>query len=455
MRVLLIQPNTSTLRGTLCPPIGVMYVGAVAREAGHEVKILDRNIDFFSLNAMKKFKPDVVGITAMTGEMLLDAIRVSRKVKEILGKDIPVVWGGVHASTLPVDTLKESSIDFVVIGEGEYTFLELLESLSKGKKEFSNIKGLGFKKSGKNIINEPRPVLKSLDVLPYLPWDLVNAKKYFDIEIVLVSSRGCPFSCAFCLSGRRGIEYKYRCFTPERVLEEIKQIEKLTNNKHLKFHDDFFTANYYYCKKIFENISSEYSLLLYTRVSFIDEKFLELLKKFKKVWLSFGVESGSERMLKKYNKGISIQQIRDAFALCKKQSNICTKASVIFGAPTETREEIDMTLALMKEINPTRHTYCVYAPYPGSALYDEAVESGLFKPPLKIEEWAEVTMHGIDSSRKLGIDEKFVRDIDNKGWINNFINIIMEGEWHKIGQRIKDYVPFLIKFVNKLEEYIA
>jgi len=455
MRILLVQPNTSTLRGTLCPPIGLMYVGAVAREAGHEVKILDRNIDYFSLTKMKRFKPDIVGITSMTGPMLLDAVHVSRKTKEILGKDTPVVWGGVHASILPGETLQNDYIDYVVVGEGEYTFLQLVEALDNGSGEIGTIHGLAFKESGKVKINEPRPVLKNLDVLPYLPWDLVNAEKYFDIEIVLVSSRGCPFSCSFCLSGRKGPEHRYRSFSAERVVEEIKRIEKLTRNRHLKFHDDFFTSNHEYCKKIFENLSSEYSLLLYTRVTFIDDKFLEMLGGFKRVWLSFGVESGSERMLRKYNKKITIQQIRDAFALCRKQKNIRTKASVILGAPTETREEIDMTLNLMKEINPTRHTYCVYTPYPGSELYDEAVQSNLFHPPETIEGWADVTMHGIDSSRTLGIDQKFLRNIDNRGWLVNLNNIIQEGEWYKLVQRIKDYDPFLIKVFNKIEEMLV
>ncbi len=455
MRILLVQPNTSTLRGTLCPPIGLMYVGAVAREAGHEVKILDRNIDYFSLTKMKRFKPDIVGITSMTGPMLLDAVHVSRKTKEILGKDTPVVWGGVHASILPDETLQNDYIDYVVVGEGEYTFLQLVEALNNGSGEIGTIHGLAFKESGKVKINEPRPVLKNLDVLPYLPWDLVNAEKYFDIEIVLVSSRGCPFSCSFCLSGRKGPEHRYRSFSAERVVEEIKRIEKLTRNRHLKFHDDFFTGNHEYCKKIFENLSSEYSLLLYTRVTFIDDNFLEMLGRFKRVWLSFGVESGSERMLRKYNKKITIQQIRDAFALCRKQKNIRTKASVILGAPTETREEIDMTLNLMKEINPTRHTYCVYTPYPGSELYDEAVQSNLFHPPETIEGWADVTMHGIDSSRTLGIDQKFLRNIDNRGWLVNLNNIIQEGEWYKLVQRIKDYDPFLIKVFNKIEEMLV
>ena len=367
MKILLIQPNTSTLRGTLCPPIGIMYVGAVVREAGHEVKILDRNIDYFSLAKIKKFKPDIVGITAMTGPMLLDAVQVSKKVKEILGKDTPVVWGGVHATILPKETLENDYIDYVVIGEGEYTFLELVESLSNNR-DLSIIDGLAFKESGEVRVNKPRAAIKNLDDLPYLPWNLVNAKKYFNIEIVLVTSRGCPFSCTFCISGRFGKEYRYRCFNPERVVEEIKRIEKLTDNKHLKFHDDFFTSNYKYCKAIFDNLSSEYSLLLYTRVTFINQRFLDLLNKFKTVWLSFGVESGSERMLEKYKKKITVKQIKDAFELCKRQKNIRTKASVILGAPTETREEIDMTLNLMKEINPTRHTYCVYSPYPGSEL---------------------------------------------------------------------------------------
>ena len=184
MKVLLFQPNTSTLRGTLCPPFGLMYVGAVAREAGHEVMILDRNIDYFSLKKMKGFNPDVVGITAMTGPMLLDAVEVSRQAKRILGNHVPVVWGGVHATILPEQTLENDYVDFVVVGEGEYTFRELLEVLGRRGKDFRQIEGLAFKESGTVIVNQPRPVIKNLDELPLLPWDLVCARQYFSIEIV-------------------------------------------------------------------------------------------------------------------------------------------------------------------------------------------------------------------------------------------------------------------------------
>ncbi len=454
MRIALVQPNTSTLRGTLCPPIGIMYVGAVARDAGHEVRIFDRNIEYFSLNKIKKFKPDIVGVTAMTGSMLLDAIQVSRKIKEIFGKEFPVVWGGKHATILPVETLDNDSIDYVVIGEGEHTFLEVIEAL-EGKRDLSRVNGLAYKSNGRIRRNPPRDGLKKLDGLPFLPWDMVQAEKYFDIEIVLVSSRGCPYQCTFCLSGKSDKGSQYRSFSPERVIEEIRHIEGLTNNKHLKFHDDFFTANMKYCRKIFDSLSEDYSLLLYTRANAITPEFLDMLAKFKSVWLSFGVESGSERMLEKYNKRLTIEDYRKAFALCKGRKNIRTKASVILGAPTETREEIDATLEFMKELNPTRHTFCVFAPYPGSALYDESVKMGLFVPPENIEGWAEVTMHGIDSSRNLGIDEKFVRAIDNKGWIINLINVIKEGEWYKILQRLKDYTPFIIKIFNKIESKIV
>ena len=451
MKVLLVQPNTRTIRGTLCPPFGIMYVGEVARNAGHQVKILDRNVDYFSLTKMRRFRPDIVGISTMTGPMLLDAIYFSKKVKKVLGSHTPVVWGGVHASTLPEDTLRNDYIDYVVVGEGEYTFFELLSTLESQARNLSDIKGLAFKEGRKIIINDPRTVQQDLDSLPYLPWDMINSSRYFDIEVVLVTSRGCPFSCSFCLSGRKGKQFAYRCMTPQRVLAEIHRIEKLTANRSLKFHDDFFTANLKYCSEIFKGLSSDYSLLLYTRVDFINEQLLDLLSKFRKAWLSFGVESGSERMLRKYRKVITVGQIRSAFQLCKTQENIRTKASVILGGPTETHEEMTMTLNLMKEINPTRHTYCAYTPYPGTALYEEAVSSGFFKPPKSLEGWAEVTMHSVDISRNLAISDAFLRNVDKKGFLINLQNFVREAEWNKLLQRIRDYHPFLTGLINRIE----
>lgn len=449
MKVLLVQSNTSTIVGTVCPPFGIMYVGAVARENGHTVKIIDRNVDYFSIKKMIDFKPDILGISAMTGPTLKDGLLFSSKAKEIFGSNFPVVWGGVHPTLLPELTLNDPCVDYVIRGDGEFTFSELLNALNSGK-NLEEVKGIGFKKDGKIYLTEEVEPVKNLDDLPMTPWDMVSAKAYLNVEIVLVTSRGCPFRCSFCISSVMNKKI-WRSMSAERVIKEIENIAEITSNTHIKFHDDLMTVNKKRLFKILDLLPDKYSLLFYARVNHIDTSLLERLKKFPHVWLSFGVESGSQRILDLMNKKITVEKTREAFKLCKEYPNIHTKASVVLGSPTETREEMEMTLKLMKEINPTKHTYCTYMPYPGSVWYNQAVEMGLFKPPQTLRGWAELKILSLDKNRSLNIDKREIDRLFYYGWMKTIKNVITQMDWYKIYQRFRDYRPFLAKMLNKIE----
>lgn len=454
MRILLIQPNTSTLRGTTCPPLGLMFVAAVVRQAGHEVKIIDRNIDYFPLYKTKRFKPDLVGISSFTGPMILDAIRVSKRIKEIFGDEFPVVWGGIHPSLLPEQTLENPYIDFIVRGEGEHTFLELVEAIEQGK-ELEGIKGIGYKKNGRIILNEERPFIENLDELPLLPWDIVRAEKYFAIEVVIVTSRGCPHNCAFCYNQKFN-KRRWRAWSAERTLTEIAKIEEITSNRRLKFHDDNFTVNKKRFYKIMEGLSSEYTLYLEARAEHIDEEFLSRLDKFRRVWLFIGVESGSKRLLEKMNKGTTHDHIRNAYRLCRAKKNIFTTTSVILGLPTETPKELQMTLELVEELCSDWATYCLYTPYPGNRFYEEIIAGGAFRPPESLMEWANFTPDiGKTDFSKIThskVDQAFLKKLNRKSWIEVMTNMAKRGDLHKVYRRLIDSTPFLTRTLNLLEE---
>jgi radical SAM superfamily enzyme YgiQ (UPF0313 family) len=453
MKILLVQPNTSTFRGTLCPPLGLMFVASVVREAGHKVKIVDRNIDFFSLSIIKKFDPDIAGITAFTGPMIKDGIRVSKMIKQIFGQDFPIVWGGIHPTLLPEQTISAPYIDYIVCGEGEYGFLELVEALENNR-PLQDVKGIGYKKDGKVIITEERPFIKDLDELPPMPWDLVRAKCYLNLEIVLVTSRGCPHNCAFCYNQRFNRQ-QWRGWSAKRTLEEIRRIEKLTKNRHLKFHDDNFTANRRRFYEIMDGLSSEYSLYIETRAEYVTEEFLSYLKRFRKVWLFIGVESGSSRLLHKMNKSVTHEEIRRAFKLCQEKRNIFTCASVILGLPTETKRELDMTIKFAKELKPDWITYCLFTPYPGSNFYKELINQG-FNPPDSLEKWSgytpDIAKADISSFNITMIDPSFLKRLNRQSWLEVFLKMIKRGDIHKIYRRFKDYTPFLVSLVNRLRE---
>lgn len=456
MKIALVQPNMKCIGGTAIPPFGLMCVGGILKKSGYEVKLFDRSMDFFVFSKLKKFKPDIVGISALTGPDLIDVIKIAKKVKSFFGDSFPVVMGGVHVSSLPEQTLENPYIDYIVINEGEYSFLEFIKTLEK-RGDISKVRGVGFKKNGKIIITKKRPLIKNLDALPLLQWGLINYKKYFKFDVILITSRGCPYRCKFCynLFFNKG---RWRGMSAKRVIKEIRNIEKLTNNKNLAFHDDNFTADKKRVYKILDYLSPEYRLFIETRVNYIDEEFLSHFKKFKSVWFSFGVESGSQRVLNNMNKGITVKQIKNAFDLCNKYK-FKTTASVIFGSPTETKEEVAQTLKLLKRIKPTRYTYNIYTPFPGSPWYNEIIKKGLFNPPRTMEEWSkfatDISLSDLTKTNLSSVSPRYLKKLDRSSWIKTIWAIIKTGDLHKIKMRVINYEPFIIPLLDPLDDIIS
>lgn len=179
MKVLLIQPYNIGYRGPKSPPnapFSLMCLAAVLREGGHRVCIFDRNVPNGPIEEkIKNFCPDMIGISTFTGPMILDALQVAKIARSIT--DVPIVWGGIHPSLLPHETIENPYVDIVVVGEGEKTILELAEAIERDK-PFEDIKGLVYKENGHVRTNPPRPFIKNLDELPIPAWDLIDIKKY-------------------------------------------------------------------------------------------------------------------------------------------------------------------------------------------------------------------------------------------------------------------------------------
>ncbi|NVM53781.1 MAG: cobalamin B12-binding domain-containing protein, partial [Candidatus Helarchaeota archaeon] len=182
MKILLVNPITRKYHKGISiqaqAPLGLLSLASVLRENGHKIKLFDHNVE----NGIKdclKFEPELIGVTAFTGPMILDALHLSKIFRERL--EVPVCFGGVHASLLPVQTVSHPSIDMVVVGEGEEIIVELAERIER-RRDLESIKGLVWKKgnNGKTRIveNEPRPLIRDLDALPFPAWDLIDERKY-------------------------------------------------------------------------------------------------------------------------------------------------------------------------------------------------------------------------------------------------------------------------------------
>lgn len=229
MKILLINPpcNLKNRDYFVIVPLSLAYLGAVLEREGYEVAILDaiaedwRNVEFLtndiyrrglSWDAIEKrieqYHPEVVGITCPFTLRFKNALEVAKIAKKV-NPDIITIMGGMHPSALPADILSYPEIDFVIIGEGEYSFLELIKKLERGDAYFEKLDGFGFKKDGNITINPKKNYINDLDILPFPARHLLPMEKYFESgtgrdkltrarQMSIITSRGCPYRCTFC-----------------------------------------------------------------------------------------------------------------------------------------------------------------------------------------------------------------------------------------------------------------
>jgi len=390
-KVLLINPNYQKVISSLSqisigPPLGLAYIAAVLRKNKIEVSIIDANAEDLNLqkilSRIREESPDIIGITSVTPTIDLCS-QLASKIKESF-PTIPIIAGGIHPSISPSETLKNNpSIDFLIIGEGEYAFLELINNLNR-EKNLRNVKGLVWREKGRIVINKKRGFIEDLDSLPLPARDLLPNKKYRSIEFnsftTIIAMRGCPANCIYCdvpsFCGK-----KLRKRSVDNVIKEIEECIQKYGIKSFSFLDDTFTYDKEWVAKfcdtmIRKNLNKKVKWICLTRVDNIN---LELLKKMKQAGcykIELGIESGSPKILKKIGKGITIEHIRKGFEYAK-QAGLTTMAFVMVGFPFETEEDIIMTKDLVKEINPLFLQVSYATPYPGTCFYDYCRKNNL------------------------------------------------------------------------------
>ena len=456
-KVVLLQPRTGEwdIAG-IRPPDSLLAVAAEPYHAGYGVQIIDQRTDRHWQRTLRRSLKDasLFGTTSMTGPQIRYALEASKFVKE--NSDIPVVWGGVHASLLPEQTIQNKHIDIVVKGEGDYALCEIIKAL-ENKEELDGIKGLYFKKDGVIKRTGDRPLISDLDNLKDMPYGLVDLENYYGFDvgmgrsITLMTSRGCPFRCAFCYNTVYN-KNRWRGMSAERTLELIKRVVFDFKVKSIYFQDDNFCANVKRFEKIVNGILKEKIEfvwgLLGARVntlSAISDKLMVNTVKAGCKNIDVGIESGSNRMLKLVSKDVNVSE---AITLNKRLSKYFekTKYTFIMGVPSETEEELLQTVKLATRLSEENShvlpLFFIYCAYPGTKLYNMAVEYG-FKTPIKLEEWSEINYETaylhypwIDNKRA-----KMMRNFEFSSMFaskNNEYKI--RSNWHKVMARI--YRPF-------------
>lgn len=395
--VILIRSQIVSLYNAVFPPFGAIFLGSRLKKEGYKVKIFDAQVEKLEnlYQLLKESEPIWIGFTdVMTGPAIKSNLEIAQKVRQIK-PGIPLVWGGPHPSVMPEQTAQHELVDIVGIGEGERTVLELTEAL-KTKKDITKIAGLAFIKEGRVIITPPRELIMDWDKEVSLDWDLVDFEKYINRvdnfrNVPIITSRGCPFRCGFCYNLKAN-RRRYRGWSLAQTIEELKKLI-IRGVNYITFEDDNFLVDKERTREIAKFLHQrqiKWGADNGFRVDSLDEKTLQIFKETGCDHLSFGAESGSQRILDLVQKDTTVEQILKATQLITKY-NIAAKYSWMIGFPGESKKDIYCTLDLIDQIvkiNPnTAHYIGLFSPYPGIPLAEKSLEAG-WQIPKSLPKWA-------------------------------------------------------------------
>jgi len=375
-KIALVIPPSMEIEQIWCPnlPIGLAYLAAVLEKNGHELTVFDcpaLGIDHKNLAAkIASFEPDVVGITSVT-PTIKSALLAAHNAKETY-PNAAVVLGGPHPTFLDSQILSEQpDVDVVVRGEGEETIIELLPRLV-GSGDLQSVLGISFRKNGHVIRTPDRPFIQNLDELPRPAYQYFTLKKYqfFGKTILpILTSRGCPFQCSYCVSSRM-VGKMFRARKPISVVDELEWLRDVHGAGAFSFYDDAFTYDERRAIKICEEIQKRKIGIPWdcqTRVDQISEEVLVKMRDADCQLVSFGAESGCQKILDAVNKRTTIEQNEKAVKMAK-EVGISVAVSVIIGYPGETPETLKQTFNFIRRTEPDYVYLCVATPYPGTAL---------------------------------------------------------------------------------------
>ena len=415
MKALLVNPRrglggdeapSSPLRKrkNLRYPAGLYSIAAMLAANGFSAPVLDLEIDTLGLGAaLERERPDVVGITAATANRFeaMDAARLARRVTP----DAVIVVGGPHFTFTAEDTLRHiPEIDIVVRGEGEITLLELMRALSSmgSLRELSALRevaGLSYRVAGQIVHNPDRLPLRDLDELPPIRWETVPWTRYdyrfLNISCAsLLTSRGCPINCTFCSTTKMwGKHVRWR--SPIRVVDEIEHLLTHYGLQAVFFNDDTFTLNRRHLLGICDEIERrglKFSWICQARVDTVNRDILQTMKRAGCIYIFFGVETGSQKMMESIHKKITADEVRQTVRDCQ-AVGILSHALFMYSLPEETEEDRRLTFEFMDELITLGLNAFSASPtiiYPGTEIETMARERGVLPPGFS---WSEPYEH--------------------------------------------------------------
>lgn len=364
-------------------PLGALYIASVLREAGHEVRLFDAGELWNPVpfrQSLRAFRPDVVGLSAITIEarVMEHMARVSREELP----ETPVIVGGPHATAYPQRCARNPDIDYVVLGEGELTALELVRALTQGGLDPQHVAGIAYcGADGQVVFTEPREPISDVDSIPFPSWDLMD----FDLQartramssvgarrhMLLFTSRGCPFKCIYCheVQGK-----KFRARSPENVLKEMWELKTRWGINDFEIVDDIFNFDRRRMMDILDRVvASKLGPALHfpnaLRTDMLDEGQIKALRRAGTFFLCAAVETASPRLQKLIKKHLKVEKVEENIRIAAREG-MYVRGFFMLGFPTETLDEARSTVDLALRSDLHEALFFIVTPFAGTALYE-------------------------------------------------------------------------------------
>ena len=385
MRVLLIYPNIIESPKEIS--YGLASISAMLKQEGHTIGLIDTTFggrsDEEILKQARIFEPELVCISVATNDF-----KYGIHIIDIIKKEFPnapAIVGGIHATIAPEEVIAQKNVDMVCVGEGDLAIKEIVKML-ESKKHKTDILNIWFKKDGKIIPNSQRP-LPNLDDLPIPDRGLFDFQKYVDWHggaATVISTRGCPFPCTYCVNRKHKEIYKgsgifVRFKSVDKLLFEIKQMVDNYKIREILFNDDTFTLDpkriKEFCEK-YPKLIGKISFAINGRVNTITQEIMLELAKAGCSKISIGVECGNPKIRNEIlERNMTDEEIIQTFRWAK-EAGIKTYAFNMIGIPYETKGNIQETIELNRKINPNYVGVSIFTAFPGTPLYDLCKKNG-------------------------------------------------------------------------------
>ena len=377
-------------------PLGLAYLAAALEKNEHEVTVIDAGVLNYTYeqiaSEIRLHGPDIIGITCVTPSYTKTLNLATRLKKEF---DLPILIGGPHVTSVTEETMRSDCFDIAVVGEGDFTVVHLADTLQDGG-DLSRVEGIAYRHEGELIRTAPRPYIENLDALPFPARHLLpqlseykpTPSAYKNLpQATMITSRGCPYRCAFC--DRSVFGNRYRSRTARNVVDEMELLITKYGAKEIRFWDDTFNVDQYRVIAICEEILRRKLDVTWTclgRINHMNETILEAMAKAGCWQVDYGIESGNQEILNGITKGQTLDMVRKVVKMTN-EVGIGVRGFFMLGLPEETEATMNDTIGFAKSLNLTSAVFHITTPFPGTELFKIASDSGELRSDASYDEY--------------------------------------------------------------------